>query len=384
MRLSRTHGYVGMYVVNKDYRGLGIGKQVWNAAINHLGPRNNGLSAVAHLFTLYRDKAGFSHVADWTVDLYKLDNLTVNFLCQQKARQNYKRGRVHNFKFNHTLYEYYNESDDLMLSLHGNNNAVAFLNKECDFCDLVPEYAERQYCIQRKASKNIDFSDDESFGFSSLFFEEQNNAEVDILTEEVINQENDTNKETEMIEVTNDPFECCIQYYCNSYHCNNGKLRTVLIKQDSQGMMEDVVNYDRRLHQYDRSQIVQLTLKEKDCISRVAMLGEAVVGYGCIKPNLQKMWIVSPLYADNEYVAQLLMLDLVSDLIFFTQLNIHPGIEPSIVLKAPSNNHHASRLLKSIGFVKQDYSLRRCYTKNIFEVPTQSIYALHTSVFCTE
>lgn len=371
MRLSHTHGYVGMYVVSKEYRGLGIGKQVWNAAIGHLGSRNNGLSAVAHLFTLYRDKAGFEHVTDWTVDLYKLDNLAVFYHCQQLTSfHHYKRGRM--CKMNHSLLEYYKENADLMLMPGSESQMLAYLESDYD----TFEYQDTQFAMEA----SFEISDDESYGFSTLFLEQSQ----EVNREEVIEQsEAELNQPTtEGIEVANDTFNCCLQYYCSSHL--NGKLRTVLVKPDNEQLTNEVVDYDHRLHQYDRSKIVRLTLKEKGCISRVAMLGEALVGYGCIKPNLQQMWIVSPLYADNEYVAQLLMLDLISDVVFVSQLNLQPETRPSIVLKAPSNNHHASNLLVNIGFVKQDYSLRRCYTKCIFEVPTQSIYALHTSVFCTE
>ena len=116
----------------------------------------------------------------------------------------------------------------------------------------------------------------------------------------------------------------------------------------------------------------------------MALLGQTVVGYGCVKPNLQNMWIVSPLYADNEFVARILLLDLVTDLVFYRQYSWHQKAGSSIVLKSPSSNRHAATMLESMGFAKQEYSLRRCYTQQIFEVPTQAIYALHTSVFCTE
>lgn len=40
IRLSPLHANVGMYVVRSDCRGGGLGKQLWNAAIEHVGPRN--------------------------------------------------------------------------------------------------------------------------------------------------------------------------------------------------------------------------------------------------------------------------------------------------------------------------------------------------------
>ncbi|OTF70035.1 hypothetical protein BLA29_002077 [Euroglyphus maynei] len=322
MCLSKTHGYVGMYVVSKEYRGLGIGKQVWSAAINHLGTRNQGLSAVSHLFTLYRDKAGFSQVADWTVDLYRLDYMERMILIHCNKHQQIKRRKYEKRK-NHLMTvmigdgDGHEDVDDAdKRRRHEHVEIISSLTtKECVFCCLGHQYKskERKYLRQKRMMINMNI---------------------------------------------------------------------ILNGQDEQ-LIEKVVLYDQRLHQYDRSRFVRLTLIEKNCISRIAVLGQTVVGYGCAKPSLQNMWIMCPLYADNEYVARMLMIDLISDLILISQSSTNTII-PSVVLKTPSNNHQACRLLKELGFVKQDYSLKRCYTKQVVQVPTQFIYALHTSVFCTE
>lgn len=395
MRLSAKHGYVGMYVVDKDYRGLGIGLQVWNEALKHLGPRNIGLSAVAHLFTLYRDKAGFGHVADWTVNLYKLDNMAVIFDCKHhQARHQFRWSKANNHKLNHSLFEYYRNSSDCQRD-NGGAALGAFKSpeNECNFFCLIQEYksTERKYSKQGKTNKSIEMSDDESYGFSSLFFEDQSNDEISDLEEEPLEvlPERDplSGKQLELAPLgASRMLECRLKlrHYCNSYHCSNGKLRTIVMEAENERLVEDVVEYDRKMHSYDRARIVRLTLREDNCLARVALLGQTVLGYACVKPNLQNMWIISPLYADNEYVARMLLLDLVTDLIFFRKYSRDPKAKPSIVLKSPSNNLHAAKLLESLGFVKQEYSLRRCYTKQVFEVPTQAIYALHTSVFCTE
>ena len=308
MRLSATHGYVGMYVVDKDFRGLGIGTQVWNAALNHLGSRNNGLSAVSDLFHLYRDKAGFSHVADWTVDLYRLDNMATAFHCKHhQARHQLRRKKSTNYKLNHSLIEYCRNGTDCQVDEC--NAALGPFENECNFFCLIQEYKsnERKYMKARKTNKSIEASDDESYGFSSLFFEEQSNDEISDLDDESLDrieamaerdQDLATSKQLELAQFnTNGVLGCCLKlrHYCNSYHCNNGKLRTIVVEPDNKRLVEDVVEYDRRLHSYDRAQIVRLTLAEDNCLARVALLGQTVVGYGCVKPNLQNMWIVSPL-----------------------------------------------------------------------------------------
>ena len=260
IRLSNLHGYLGMYVVRQDCRGIGIGKEIWNVAIEHLGTRNKGLSAVNELFHVYRDKAGFTHIADWTVDLYKLERMS-------------------------KLYKYFGEQN--------------------------PFKSAEKILSQRKIQVNIS---------------------------------------------------------------KKSKLRTVPFNET---LISKVIHYDNRLHSYDRSKIIHLTLNEKNNRTRVALLGETVVGYGCIKPNLQNLWMIMPLYADCEYVAKMLLSDLIGSL---SMLELDQGV----VLKSPSNNFHAKNLLKKFGFVKQTYSLKRCYTKSVIDVPTKTIFALHTSVFCTE
>ncbi|XP_075678849.1 uncharacterized protein LOC113798842 [Dermatophagoides pteronyssinus] len=440
MCLSKTHGYVGMYVVSKEYRGLGIGKQIWSAAIQHLGTRNQGLSAVSHLFTLYRDKAGFSHVADWTVDLYRLDYMERMILIhcnkhQQIKRRKYdKRQKAGSNNNNHpmttttttiTVHDDNDDGvdDDKRRRQHEHIDLISSLTtKECVFCCLGHQYKskQRKYLRQKRMlinmmnnnKSNLEFSDDESYGFSSLFFgadDEIDNANVgsgnvdnidQSIKENIIDSSSTTTTVTattpaKMKKATNSSFTDSIQLesleflfkfrFCKCIRCHGGKMRTIILNGQDDQLIEKVVEYDHRLHQYDRSRIVRLTLIEKNCISRIAMLGQTVVGYGCVKPSLQNMWIMCPLYADNEFVARMLMIDLISDLILISQSSInHNTIIPTVVLKTPSNNHNACRLLKELGFVKQDYSLKRCYTKQLVQVPTQFIYALHTSVFCTE
>ena len=56
-----THesAFLGLYVVDKRYQKLGIGVQVFNRALDHVGERNCGLGAVKSKFDIYKNKAGF-------------------------------------------------------------------------------------------------------------------------------------------------------------------------------------------------------------------------------------------------------------------------------------------------------------------------------------
>ncbi|RWS30284.1 hypothetical protein B4U80_12671, partial [Leptotrombidium deliense] len=224
IRLSDFHGNVGMYVVKQEYRGTGIGKQLWNEAIAHLGERNKGLSAVSALLPVYRDKAGFSQIADWSVDLYKLNDASK--LCTQ-------------FRLD-------------------SRNSAPFL-------------------LLNSQSRRI-----------------ANTIQMRELKSDVWNASNKM---------------------------------SVKISQD---LIPALIAYDFGLHFYDRSSIVELTVNERDCRGRVALRGDTVLGYGCIKPNLQGAWMIAPLFAENELVARRLLYDLVNSLSASEQ-------KRAVVLKSPTD-----------------------------------------------
>lgn len=487
MRLSHHHGYVGMYVVDARYRGLGVGKQVWNAALAHLGPgRNNGLSAVPSLFPLYRDKAGFGQVADWSVHLYRLDNMShLLFRCKRHrmffTNHHYQQQQhAHHHQHAHwkqqqeynncdedndnddghdgedecrvpigSLLEYYRYSlnyKDKLVCDEGDCTAPLgddHFDQECNFFCLAQHHFRSKW---RRSSRRAehpqlpspspspspspplpmsdmivsvpsggnlaildddDDDDDSSLGFSSLFHDKQKDdpdqglieAKKKPTTKTTTVNPDDHHRHPPSQADVGVGIECGLQLrnFCTNLHCAQAnKIRTMVINGSGGGhggghdnlanLVQAVVDYDNRMHSYDRSRIVRATLGEMHCITRVALCGNTVLGYGCIKPNLQSSWIVCPLYADTEYVAKLILFDLVIDHTFVSQFNPPSSLESmaTIVLKTPSNNGRAERLLADLGFIRQDYCLARCYTRQVFPVPTDNIYALQSSVFCTE
>ncbi|KAF8795042.1 uncharacterized protein LOC129989826 [Argiope bruennichi] len=73
----------GLYCVRPKYQGTGLGIHVWNACMDHVGPRNAALNAVPGKTELYRDKSGFPIVEtefkcqkNFTMESVDPDNLS--------------------------------------------------------------------------------------------------------------------------------------------------------------------------------------------------------------------------------------------------------------------------------------------------------------------
>ncbi|MEP0521383.1 MAG: GNAT family N-acetyltransferase [Hyphomicrobiales bacterium] len=61
VRYGEGFGFLGFYIVNKDYRGTGVGIATWNAGLAHLEGLTIGLDGVVDQQQNYK-KSGFSYV----------------------------------------------------------------------------------------------------------------------------------------------------------------------------------------------------------------------------------------------------------------------------------------------------------------------------------
>ena len=59
VKYSREFGFIGLYIVKPEFRGKGIGMQLWNKAIRYLDGTNIGLDGVVEQQNNYQ-KSGFS------------------------------------------------------------------------------------------------------------------------------------------------------------------------------------------------------------------------------------------------------------------------------------------------------------------------------------
>ncbi|XP_035207293.1 uncharacterized protein LOC118182115 [Stegodyphus dumicola] len=146
--------------------------------------------------------------------------------------------------------------------------------------------------------------------------------------------------------------------------------------------VQHVVQYDASLHKYDRSPIVKATVKEPGTVTLLSVIQCTdghfkTTGYACMKKSMQGHWLIAPVYADNYKSAFALIFGLLSDLDDSQR-------REGVVAKLTSSNSEAAKLFLQFGMKKSQYQLRRLFTKRVFEIPESKIFALQSSVFCTE
>ncbi|KAH7645880.1 holothin acyltransferase [Dermatophagoides farinae] len=68
-----TIAFIGMYGVQPELHGRGIGLAMWRKMLDHVGSLNAGLYAVPEHLTMYRDRAGFHQPDDRMLIIYESD-----------------------------------------------------------------------------------------------------------------------------------------------------------------------------------------------------------------------------------------------------------------------------------------------------------------------
>ncbi|XP_042895724.1 uncharacterized protein [Parasteatoda tepidariorum] len=80
-----------------------------------------------------------------------------------------------------------------------------------------------------------------------------------------------------------------------------------------ESLLPFIYDYDYSLIGYKRNVAVELSCKEKDSRTLVAMKEGACVGWGTIKLSCQNVGLIGPLYADEADVAEVMLRRLISD-----------------------------------------------------------------------
>lgn len=146
-------------------------------------------------------------------------------------------------------------------------------------------------------------------------------------------------------------------------------------------LVKCVLNYDASIHRYDRSAIVKATVSEAGTLTLMSVRETnndcRTTGYACMKKSMQGHWLIAPVYADDYESAYTLIYGLLDSL---SECQRQEGV----VAKLISSNCEASKVFLQFGMKKSSYQLKRLFTKEVFDIPENHIFALQSSVFCTE
>ncbi|GIY10302.1 hypothetical protein CEXT_730711 [Caerostris extrusa] len=152
--------------------------------------------------------------------------------------------------------------------------------------------------------------------------------------------------------------------------CENWENKSVW---NAEEIVARVVAYDRSLHNRDRSQLIRRTFFWSSCTTKVALMSGKIVGYGCLRRVITGHWMISPLYADNEVVAEAILFHLLQG---FDFSNPKKGVK----IYSIDQNFACTLLLKKFGF-REWQTLYTAFTKHCVKLNISKIYALH-SIMC--
>ncbi|XP_067137432.1 uncharacterized protein [Centruroides vittatus] len=151
-------------------------------------------------------------------------------------------------------------------------------------------------------------------------------------------------------------------------------LKSVEVKTIDESILDDVIDYDCKVHGFDRSKIVRLSTNETGSVAVAAKTERGVCGYGSITKNIQGTSLVGPLYADSREVAEILLWHLIQK--FPTTL------EDGLTIMAIDCNPHAVEVANTLG-LKKMMEVPRCYRKNEVAANFNKIYGQHALNFST-
>ncbi|XP_035213922.1 uncharacterized protein LOC118187758 [Stegodyphus dumicola] len=297
MAYGPGRGFMGFYMVREEYRGRGIGTQLWNKAMKHLEGRNIGVRGLENMFSLYTDKRGFVRQPNYVICFYKCSGSSL-------------------------ILPKLNLDSIGIVSLMGKGVRLRNAELLAVIRDLKRNLAQNS---SQHASKDPEIS------------------YIDTVENIIVEEWKNTPKFGRSIE----------------------------------NLLNKVVNYDRLFHGYDRSFIVAQTLSWRSCKTKIAVINERVVGYLCLRPTVLGVWMISPFYADSEYIAELLLVSLLSDVKF-------SEITDGIQIQFPDKNPYCLKLIQKYEFREEGLRISTGYNRTCTEVDVSRLYSFHSTMFCTE
>ncbi|XP_054717078.1 uncharacterized protein F36G3.2-like [Uloborus diversus] len=157
---------------------------------------------------------------------------------------------------------------------------------------------------------------------------------------------------------------------------------TTVLKKEPEGIqviqlrasvLPSVINYDSKIHGYDRSKIVTLSASEEDCVSLAAIRTGTgrICGYGCLKKSVQNSLLVGPLYADRADIAEALLRQLIEE---------YPESCGQLTIAMVDSNEEALCLADRLK-LEDRVKIPRCYTREQVPAHVEKVFSQHALNF---
>ncbi|GFU30759.1 n-acetyltransferase domain-containing protein [Nephila pilipes] len=352
--LDSDLGFMGLYIVKEDIRGKGIGSKLWKATKDHLGDRNIGVRGKRHNLEKYKGREGFEHIQDYVIEYYE------SFFDSVPSSVAWSPETIAVQFFEGKLVSY---------------------RKNCD--DVVVIDSSKERC-QIAEPKSIGFASKEATLVEDIGKCESSETRFDgnaetirssrgLLSDDSVLKSEDGGDENELITSVGGTRSSDVQ--TSTLNTNQKSIDRCL---NAEVIMSKVVEYDKSLHDRDRSVEVRQTFSWSSCKSSVALADGRVVGYGCFRLVLTGHWIISPFYADTETIAEIILFDLLRGFDF-------AEAPEGIVIRLPDKNSAAKRLVNKFGFSEiEGEHIMTGFTKRSVVLDISRIYSFHSTVFCCE
>ena len=126
---------------------------------------------------------------------------------------------------------------------------------------------------------------------------------------------------------------------------------------------EELVAYDQEFFPAERQQFLRLWIKQPNSAALGVVREGRVVGYGVVRKSYTGFRI-GPLFADDEQIAEQLLLALVAF-----------GSDAPVFLDVPDANPEAIKLAQRYG-MKPVFETARMYTKEIPNLPLNRVFGV--------
>ena len=81
------------------------------------------------------------------------------------------------------------------------------------------------------------------------------------------------------------------------------------LREEETNLLTKIIDYDRKVHKTERKLLLRHTLNKSDykTFLLIDKTSDQLLGYGCVRTNINGYAIIGPVYADNDSIAEILV-----------------------------------------------------------------------------